>query len=97
MVLGKPTRPCTVKRIGPLEFRVILTEGRNRQIRRMCQALGYRVEALHRVRIMHIRLGKLPEGQWTAFSDAELRELFAQLGRAKPAETSHSEFGRRAE
>ena len=96
LVLGKLTRPCTAKRIGPREFRVILTEGRNRQIRRMCQALGYRVEALHRVRIMHIRLGKLPEGQWTSLSDAELRELFAQLGRLRQKGTSDTGPGRHA-
>ena len=54
VILGARTRPCTTTRLGPRRFRIIPDGGRNRQIRRMCQALGYRVVSLHRVRIMHI-------------------------------------------
>lgn len=81
-ILGKPTRPCTVTRRGRQEFRIILMEGRNRQIRRMCQALGYRVVALHRMRIMNIELGDLPAGQWKNLSDRERIQLLAILGRS---------------
>ena len=80
MVLGSLTRPCRIRPLKADAFRIVLTEGRNRQIRRMCQALGYRVLALHRVRIMHIELGRLQVGQWTELSEEERRRLFQELG-----------------
>lgn len=80
-ILGKPTRPCTIRRRGPREFSITLTEGRNRQIRRMCRALRYRVIALHRVRIMRITLGDLPVGQWKNLTEGELARLFSVLDR----------------
>lgn len=86
MILGKPTRPCVLHRAGKREFRIILTEGRNRQIRRMCRALGYHVTALHRTRIMHITLGGLRPGQWRNLSERERRELLAALGGPSHAE-----------
>jgi len=70
------TRPCKVTRIGPKTFRIILTQGLNRQIRRMCEALGFTVEALQRVRIMHIHLGELPLGRWRQLSPPEIERLF---------------------
>jgi 23S rRNA pseudouridine2604 synthase len=76
VILGKKTQPCQTERIGPKQFRIILTEGRNRQIRRMCQALGYRVVALHRTRIMHLSLAGLPSGAWKALTSLERQELF---------------------
>lgn len=79
VILGRATRPCTVARLGPRKFRIILTEGRNRQIRRMCQALGYRVQSLHRVRIMHITIQGLAVGQWADLSARERAELFTAL------------------
>lgn len=82
VILSKPTRPCTVTRLGPRKFRIILTEGRNRQIRRMCQTLGYRVAALHRVRVMGITLQDLAVGQWKNLSERELAGLFEALGKA---------------
>ena len=84
VILGKPTRPCTIRRVGRRDFRIILTEGRNRQIRRMCQALGYRVVALHRIRIMNVRIGDLPVGQWKNLSERERTELFHALDRSLP-------------
>jgi 23S rRNA pseudouridine2604 synthase len=72
---GEKTQPCRVTRTGPAEFRIVLTQGLNRQIRRMCSALGWRVKRLVRVRIMHIRLGDLPPGRWRELTDAELRPL----------------------
>jgi 23S rRNA pseudouridine2604 synthase len=82
VILGRATRPCTVVRRGRQEFRIILTEGRNRQIRRMCQALGYRVVALHRLRVMNIALGDLPAGRWKNLSDRERTDLLATLRRS---------------
>lgn len=86
VVLGERTRPCLMARVGPRRFRIVLTEGRNRQIRRMCQALGYRVVSLHRVRIMHITIEELHAGQWMDLSQEERRRLFQALGR--PPESS---------
>lgn len=71
VILGERTKPCRVNRVGPREFRIILTEGRNRQIRRMCQALGYRVVTLHRNRIMHVTIAGLRAGQWQYLTERE--------------------------
>lgn len=81
MVLGSLTKPCVTERTEPAQFRIILTEGRNRQIRRMCQALGYRVVHLHRLRIMHITIGRLKVGEWRALSTDERRSLLKAVGR----------------
>jgi 23S rRNA pseudouridine2604 synthase len=85
VILGAPTKPCIVKRCGPGTFRIILTEGRNRQIRRMCQALGYRVVSLHRTRIMHITINGLKVGEWRNLSDGERRRLLEAVRLASPA------------
>ena len=69
------TRPCKVHKIGPKMFDIVMTQGLNRQIRRMCEALGYTVLALRRVRIMHIRLGELPLGRWRQLSPQEIAPL----------------------
>jgi len=74
---GEKTKPCAVTRTGPASFRIVLTQGLNRQIRRMCSALGWRVRSLRRVRIMHIRLGALASGRWRNLTDAEIRPLLA--------------------
>jgi 23S rRNA pseudouridine2604 synthase len=74
---GEKTKPCAVTRTGPASFRIVLTQGLNRQVRRMCSALGWRVRSLRRVRIMHIRLGALASGRWRNLTDAELRPLLA--------------------
>lgn len=81
MIVGVRTRPCTMERLAPRRFRIILTEGRNRQIRRMCQGLGYRVVSLHRVRIMHITIEGLHAGQWMDLNSEERGQLFQALGR----------------
>lgn len=86
VILGRPTLPCTARRTGPREFRIILTEGRNRQIRRMCQALGYRVTALHRVRVMNVTIGELAPGQWRELTEEERERLFAALDRSVQGE-----------
>jgi 23S rRNA pseudouridine2604 synthase len=74
-IMGEPTKPCKVSRIGPESFRMILTQGLNRQIRRMCSALGYKARRLQRVRIMNIHLGTLGSGQWRPLTDSELAGL----------------------
>lgn len=73
--LERTTRPCSVKKLGPQKFSIILTQGLNRQIRRMCQCLNYRVITLKRIRIMNILLGDLKSGQWRYLTDDELSEL----------------------
>lgn len=84
-ILDTVTRPCKVKKIGKYTFSIILTQGMNRQIRRMCEALGYEVKDLVRVRIMNIRLGSLREGQYRKLTDAELDELYEEI-KDSPAE-----------
>ncbi|HEY3197777.1 MAG TPA: pseudouridine synthase [Nitrospirales bacterium] len=79
-VLGKKTAPCRAIHVDSSSFRIILKEGRNRQIRRMCSALGWRVVRLVRIRIMHITLGKLPIGEWRHLSEPERDELLVAVG-----------------
>lgn len=74
-ILGTVTKPCTVKPRGKFSFTIILTQGLNRQIRRMCEFLGYEVTKLKRTRIMHLQLGNLKPGQWRDLSEAELKQL----------------------
>ena len=78
-ILDTVTRPCTVKKIGKYTFSIILTQGLNRQIRRMCEALGYEVKDLLRVRVMNITLDGLKDGQYRKLTDQELDELYDQL------------------
>ncbi|MDQ3552645.1 MAG: 23S rRNA pseudouridine(2604) synthase RluF [Bacteroidota bacterium] len=72
---GGKTKPCFVKGEGPNRFRIILTQGLNRQIRRMCEALGYRVSSLKRIRIMNITLSGLAPGKWRYFTPAEIESI----------------------
>lgn len=74
-ILGTVTNPCKVTQVGRNTFRIVLTQGLNRQIRRMCEHFGYTVRSLQRVRIMHIRLGDLPLGKWRNLTPEELRGL----------------------
>ena len=74
-ILGQVTKKCYVKKEGNNTFRIILTQGLNRQIRRMCEALGYEVVKLKRVRIMNINLGELKIGKWRDLTYKELKEL----------------------
>jgi 23S rRNA pseudouridine2604 synthase len=78
-ILGTVTKPCTLHKVGDRVFRIILTQGLNRQIRRMCEAFGYRVTRLQRVRIMNIGLGSLPVGKWRDLTEQELQDLMATL------------------
>ena len=74
-ILDTKTRPCQVKRVGKFDFQIILTQGLNRQIRRMCEVFGYDVRRLQRVRIVNIRLGALKLGRWRNLTESELRGL----------------------
>nr|WP_145165297.1 23S rRNA pseudouridine(2604) synthase RluF [Paenibacillus terrae] len=74
-ILGEMTLPCKVTRISERVFKIILTEGKNRQIRRMCSAFGYEVRRLQRIRIMNIHLGSLGKGKWRDLTPQEKEEL----------------------
>ena len=74
-IMGQVTKSCKVSRINEKTFRMILTQGLNRQIRRMCSALGYRAQRLQRVRIINIDLGTLPAGKWRELTESELAGL----------------------
>ncbi|HDX9590058.1 TPA: pseudouridine synthase [Bacillus pseudomycoides] len=74
------TNPCDIYRISDLVFRIILTQGMNRQIRRMCRAFGYTVTRLERIRIMNITIDGIETGQWRDLTEEELKELLALLG-----------------
>ncbi|MCB7302699.1 23S rRNA pseudouridine(2604) synthase RluF [Bariatricus massiliensis] len=78
-ILDTVTRPCRTEQIGKYKFRIVLTQGLNRQIRRMCEALGYEVKELLRTRIMNIELGGLKPGQYRKLTDEELNELYEQI------------------
>ncbi|MGP0578517.1 pseudouridine synthase [Paenibacillus peoriae] len=78
-ILNVITKPCKVDRTSEYEFRIILTQGLNLQIRRMCKALGYRVLKLERIRIMNITLDHLERGQWRHLEREELELLLAKL------------------
>ncbi len=78
-ILGSRTLPCQVTRISERVFRIILTEGKNRQIRRMCAAFGYEVRRLQRIRVMNIHLGSLQTGEWRELTAQEKMELGAML------------------
>jgi len=77
-IMGEVTKPCSVSRVDTKTFRIILTQGLNRQIRRMCSALGYRAQRLQRVRIINITLGALAVGQWRELTEQELAGLLPQ-------------------
>lgn len=79
-ILDTVTLPCRVRRTGEKSFNIILVQGLNRQIRRMCEALGCNVVRLRRIRIMNVRLGSMRPGQWRELSEEELSGLMVRLG-----------------
>lgn len=78
-ILNTKTLPCKVVQMSKYVFQITLTQGLNRQIRRMCSALGFEVVRLQRIRIMNITLGNLPIGQWRDLSKKEKQQLFTDL------------------
>ena len=81
--LDVTTRKCKVKKLSNRSFDIVLTQGLNRQIRRMCDTLGYKVLSLHRYRIMNINLGDLEEDSYRDVTVAELKELNKMLEGSK--------------
>ncbi|MDP4283438.1 MAG: 23S rRNA pseudouridine(2604) synthase RluF [Bacteroidota bacterium] len=88
-VLGTITKKCFVKQEGEKQFRIILTQGLNRQIRRMCAVLGYKVTSLTRVRIMKITLSGLGKGKWRSFTSNEIAEINSMI--ANSSKTADAE------
>ena len=86
-ILDTVTRPCQVEKLGKYKFKIILTQGLNRQIRRMCEVLGYEVKELRRVRIMNIELGNLKPGEYRKVTDQELNELYELIRDSKSEPT----------
>ncbi len=90
-IMGTVTRKCFVKQEGSRRFRIVLTQGLNRQIRRMCEYLGYKVHSLTRVRIMNVQLGNLAVGKWRYLTIPEtdkLNQLVAESAKTEPAAKS---------
>ncbi len=79
-ILDTVTRKCKVVPVGKLQFKITITQGLNRQIRRMCEYCGYKVVSLKRLRILNIKLGDLKTGETRVISDAEKQELFKRIG-----------------
>lgn len=92
--LGEVTRPCKVEKVDKNTFSIVLTQGLNRQIRRMCQACGCEAISLKRVRIMNIRLGNLRTGAWRKVNGLEYKELLRQLKESSGLSRKEQEKGR---
>ena len=93
-ILETMTKPCTVSQTGKNRFQIILTQGLNRQIRRMCEAFDYQVRSLQRIRIMNVRLDGIKSGQWRDLSPSELNGLLPKLT-AQPEASKASPWGKR--
>ena len=74
-ILNRVTKPCKMEYVSPCEFKITLQEGMNRQIRRMCKFFGYRVISLQRIRIGHLVIGNLAEGQYRYLTSDEIAKL----------------------
>lgn len=90
-IMGVVTQKCFVQQEGTNRFRIILTQGLNRQIRRMCEALGYNVEALRRTRIMNITLKDLPPGKWRYFTKEEINTISAMVANSSKTANGSNE------
>ena len=77
------TRPCRVRKLDEKKFMIVLTQGYNRQIRRMCKALGYQVSSLERTRVLNLKLGTLKRGELRRLTDEELRQLMKEAGKKR--------------
>lgn len=84
--LDQTTRPCEIRQTGKYTFQIILTQGLNRQIRRMCRACGYEVTRLKRIRVMNVRLEKLEPGKYREVQGEELVRLYREAGLRAPQE-----------
>ena len=93
-VLDARTRPCKMEKIGKYRFRIILTQGLNRQIRRMCEELGLEVTRLRRIAVGTVKLGMLPAGKWRHLQPKEVRELLEASKVEKKIAASYIKQGR---
>lgn len=78
--LDVTTRECRLEKVGRFTFKIVLTQGLNRQIKRMCAACGYRVKSLKRVRVMHVTLGNLRPGKYYELGEKDVRRLYRECG-----------------
>ncbi len=78
--LSETTRKCTLDKVGKYTFRIVLTQGLNRQIKRMCEACGYKVKGLRRIRVMHVKLGKLKVGEYMELGEEDVERLYRDCG-----------------
>ena len=85
-ILGTKTKKCEVKKLGEKKFKIILVQGLNRQIRRMCEYLGFKVVKLKRIRIMNIQLSDLKYGKWRNLTKQEMKKIQAMLGDSSKTE-----------
>jgi len=90
-ILGTVTKKCKVERISDYVFKIILVQGLNRQIRRMCYFLGYEVTKLQRVRIMNVSLGNLKVGDWRELTNSELDKINAMVASSSKTEEASKE------
>ena len=96
-ILGTKTRKCRVIQTGEKSFRIILTQGLNRQIRRMCQYLGYEVKRLKRIRVMNIELGDLPVGSYREVMAQEMKTLQEMIKDSSEITVIKKERGKKCE
>lgn len=90
-VLGQITLPCQIRQTGPRSFRITLVQGLNRQIRRMCEYLGYEVTHLGRVRIMNIHLGRMQPGHYRELTEQELEVLLSSLAESDAGQAAYDD------
>ncbi|MCB9080828.1 MAG: 23S rRNA pseudouridine(2604) synthase RluF [Lewinellaceae bacterium] len=95
-ILGTVTKKCKVTPVNENTFSIILTQGLNRQIRRMCEYLGYDVVTLNRVRIMNVTLGKLPIGKWRELSPREINQINAMIAHSSKTEEASQDRNKKA-
>ncbi len=92
-ILGNTTLPCFVKQEGDHRFKIILTQGLNRQIRRMCETLDYKVVALKRVRIMNFNISGIAPGKWRNFTVSEIGMMTEMLAKSSKTDSKMPEDG----
>ncbi len=85
-LLGTVTKKCKVSQLGEFKFKIILTQGLNRQIRRMCKHLGYEVTSLKRIRIMNVSLGNLKTGRWRELTEKEIQGINKMVANSSKTE-----------
>ncbi len=93
-IMGKNTKKCPVFKVSPFVFRIILVQGMNRQIRRMCEYFGYEVTKLERIRIMNITLKGLPQGDWRELEDDEKAGILEMVEKSTPKKSSEGRVRR---